>query len=546
MKRIVLFSLFLAGIALAIAGMLLWGNALTLKGTVIWPLTYRNYEFRNEPTPGLDQPAPQIGAMPALKQFTMPTLLAKVPPLKRGAVKTVDMHGNIGFDKFTENRRHAEFSALQKRERPQAVEIVSGVYDMDSLYKALNDEAVLARKGSDYLLRLPLYVGPDATLVVGGKDNGKRTTLRLSSQTGAFLLNGGKMFVLHTDVRAWDDDKNRPALFENDRKFRPFITTWSNSETYFGQSGFYDLGYHASKSYGISFSSLKPLLKKDPHTPAPRGWIIDSRFERLFYGFYSYEAEHVNIVNNVYADNIIYGIDPHDRSKYLLIAGNTAYGTQKKHGIIVSREVNDSWIVNNYAHDNHGSGFMLDRTSVRNLVAGNVAFRNGNDGLTLFESGDNVIVDNKFILNGRSGLRVRNSSNVIAERNLYLLNKSNGAQVYSFDITKTESERDFELDPFTPHTTLTIKDSWFIFNRGAMYKFNDIDLLRISGTHFTWYEPRMVRGDFEKMTYEIAVAMRYDPRYIEIRKTRELDPALMGSEIRNVVENDDDEDDESE
>ncbi|MFD2980383.1 NosD domain-containing protein, partial [Klebsiella pneumoniae] len=84
-----------------------------------------------------------------------------------------------------------------------------------------------------------------------------------------------------------------------------------------------------------------------------------------------YETQDFVVKDSTYRDNIVYGIDPHDRSHRLIIAGNTVYGTKKKHGIIVSREVNDSWIINNKSFDNKLSGVVIDRNSVNNLIAYN-------------------------------------------------------------------------------------------------------------------------------------------------------------------------------
>ena len=91
-------------------------------------------------------------------------------------------------------------------------------------------------------------------------------------------------------------------------------------------------------------------------------------------------------------------IDPHDRSTRLTIAYNSAYGTRVKHGIIASRDVKSSIIVGNVSADNHGSGFMLDRSSDDNIVAYNLAFRNGGDGLTIYESSCNLVLRNSFLL----------------------------------------------------------------------------------------------------------------------------------------------------
>ncbi|MGC3238732.1 right-handed parallel beta-helix repeat-containing protein, partial [Pseudomonas aeruginosa] len=82
--------------------------------------------------------------------------------------------------------------------------------------------------------------------------------------------------------------------------------------------------------------------------------------------------------------------------------------TKKKHGIIISREVNDRFIFNNRSYDNKLSGLVIDRNSVNNLIADNEIYRNHTDGITLYESGDNLLWGNKVIANRRHGIRIRN------------------------------------------------------------------------------------------------------------------------------------------
>src|SRR3546814_14187074 len=103
-----------------------------------------------------------------------------------------------------------------------------------------------------------------------------------------------------------------------------------------------NLGYAASKSYGVSISQFSPALAPRMNRPNPTGWLIDSEFYDNWYGFYCYEAEDVVIRGNDYHDNIKYGSDLHDRSVQLIIAGNTQQNTTEKPSTILQRDVNDS------------------------------------------------------------------------------------------------------------------------------------------------------------------------------------------------------------
>src|SRR3546814_9856871 len=107
-------------------------------------------------------------------------------------------------------------------------------------------------------------------------------------------------------------------------------------------------------------------------------------------------------------NNMIYGIDPHDYSRKLIIAFNSAYGAQKKHGIIGSRGVDDSYFIGNLAFGNHGTGMMLDRFSGANWVYANRVWGNRQDGIAIFESPCNIVASNKISNNGGDGIKISN------------------------------------------------------------------------------------------------------------------------------------------
>jgi poly(beta-D-mannuronate) C5 epimerase len=174
----------------------------------------------------------------------------------------------------------------------------------------------------------------------------------------------------------------------------------------------------------------------------------------MYYGFYCYEARDVVIKGNTYRDNVVYGIDPHDRSHGLIIADNSVFGTQKKHGIIISREVNDSWIFNNRVYDNQLSGLVIDRNSVNNLVAYNQIYRNQSDGITVYESPDNLLWGNRIIGNLRHGIRLRNSVNMRLYENLSISNGLTGVYGHIKDLSDTD--RNIALDPFDTQVSMLL------------------------------------------------------------------------------------------
>ncbi|MCY1402619.1 Mannuronan C5-epimerase [compost metagenome] len=320
----------------------------------------------------------------------------------------------------------------------------------EDLARALPDSQFSETEPGVYLARLPLVVGHDASLEIG------KTTkdFRLSQERGAFLVNDGKLFITGTRLTAWREQDKAPATFRKPDEFRPFLVSWGGSELYIVGSTVTSLGYDNSKSYGVSITQYTPGQAKRLKRAAPTGWLLDSEFVDHWYGFYCFEAENVVIKGNTYRDNIVYGIDPHDRSKGLLIAHNTVFGTKKKHGIIVSREVDDSWIVHNKSYDNKLSGIVIDRNSVNNLVAWNEVYQNHSDGITLYESSNNLLWGNKILGNQRHGIRVRNSVNIRLYENLSAANGLTGVYGHIKDLSNTD--RNVKLDPFDTKVSLIL------------------------------------------------------------------------------------------
>jgi parallel beta-helix repeat protein len=179
-----------------------------------------------------------------------------------------------------------------------------------------------------------------------------------------------------------------------------------------------------------------------------------------------------------------------------LIALNTAHDTMMKHGIIISRSVDDSWKVGNVSFRNHGSGFMLDRSSIGNFIYGNVAFDNKQDGLTFFESSCNLAVNNAFFDNGRSGIRVRNSRDVGVHDNLITGNKLEAIGSYISDVSlvQTDHKRDMVMDPYVPMTTFAATGN-LISDNGSGFKVSGVSGLTLARNEFQNQKGRLLNGD---------------------------------------------------
>lgn len=394
----------------------------------------------------LELPAGEAVAMespelPDVAQYNRTAVEARLSarPSERPDISVRRIGDVSALGDFVDEGRAREW-VVRQLSHPQAILVNSGKATLDDVFQQVNDPRYMEQNDDgSYIIRLPLVVRPGATLVIRDK------TLRLSEERGAFIANDSSLFVIDSAILGWRETENGPATYQAAASFRPFFVGWGGSKTFVLGSEFSYLGYNQSKSYGFTVAQYSDYDNKKLQRPAPNAWLVESTFKDLYYGFYCYEATDVAIVNNVYKDNIIYGIDPHDYSSRLLIAGNEVFGTKKKHGIIISRQVNDSWIINNRSHNNGLSGIVLDRQSRHNVVANNVVHDNQGDGIGLYESPDNLLWGNRLVNNLRNGIRVRNSTNVDVYHNVAVLNGTFGVlgQIKDLSGTGRNLEEDF-------------------------------------------------------------------------------------------------------
>ncbi|MDD1968302.1 mannuronan 5-epimerase AlgG [Pseudomonas putida] len=405
----------------------------------------KTYTITSPPVEPLMMDKPKL---PDLSGYTQQAMQKKIVRSKAGKVSIRRMMQEDALKEFIGgDNKMAEWVARQHG-IPQAIFVDDGYMNLQELAKKVPKQYLSETSPGVYLARLPIVVGKKGILEVD------KTTreLRLSQEAGAFLVNDNQLFMADTRLTGWSEKTNGPSLYKTPKEFRPFLLSWGGSQTYMFNTKVASLGYNNSKSYGLSISQYTPNMKAQMNRPDPTGWIVNSEFSDMWYGYYCYETRDFVVKGNTYRDNIVYGIDPHDRSHGLIIAENTVYGTRKKHGIIISREVNDSFIINNKSFENHLSGVVLDRNSVNNLVAYNEIYRNHTDGITLYESADNLLWGNRVFANKRHGIRVRNSTNIKLYENLAVGNGLMGVYGHIKDLSDTD--RDIKLDPFDAEVSL--------------------------------------------------------------------------------------------
>jgi len=412
--------------------------------------------------------APLISAdyeLPDVSGYSVESVLSHVPAERSGTARIGPTDGEpILSETFRKDRRKG-FQERQGSESTRVIKLQGGAITLDEVARQLDDETILSIDGDIATLRLPILVKSDATLIIDGKVTSE---LRISTDKGAFIANAGSLYILQAKVISWDEQNSTPSEYRNKNDFRPFISSYIRSSTFLVGSTFYHLGYHAPTSYGISLSSQPERGDPSKIDDWPTGVLVGNEFHGLYYGFYSYEARGVAIIDNKYIDCVLYGIDPHDRSTELIIARNTTTGTRERHGIIGSRGIRNSFIFDNISYANAGSGIMLDRQCSGNVICDNTVFSNG-QGIAIYESFSNVIANNLVVQNKKSGVRARNSSDIVVVGNEIVANGDYGLEV-SAKRLDDHSKRAERGDTYDQTVSVSIFDNVVAGNKGGLIK----------------------------------------------------------------------------
>ncbi len=388
--------------------------------------------------------------LPDLSTYTTDAVVAKIDRSVSGTVTTGPLLSEPGFNSLTTGiGQGLRELAVRQQGGLRALIVEGGFVDLPQLAHSLPKDVFEQTKPGVYVARLPILVRHGATLHIGRDVE----QLRLSQERGALIANEGTLFIVGSKVLGWSEQTGARAKFRNKHEFRPFIVGWGGSRTYIAESEVAHLGYAATKAFGLTFSQYSHETEVQRAVwPRPTGWVLNSRIEDMWFGFYCWEADDVVLRGNTFRNNIQYGIDPHDRSRRLIIAENDVSGTREKHGIIISREVNQGWIVNNRSYENRLAGIVLDRQCRDTVIAHNVTYRNGSDGIVISESPNNLLWSNLSIGNQHHGIRLRNSHDVRIQDTSAIANGLAGIYGAARDLTG----RDLALDPYRKTLSLVV------------------------------------------------------------------------------------------
>jgi parallel beta-helix repeat protein len=246
--------------------------------------------------------------------------------------------------------------------------------------------------------------------------------LRLASggngRFAAIKAFGGGIEIDGSCITSWNDDTQ--TVDEEYRDGRGFLLARDGATMTIDNSELRYLGSGEVESYGLSW-----------RTEGTTGHISHSVVSHLYYGLYSYEVDGLQVLDNEFHDNVLYGVDPHTHSRNLVIERNVAHDNGK-HGIILAEDCVDSVIRDNIVYGNKHHGIVMYLGSNRNIIEGNESFRNAAHGININESDENTVRNNKVYDNNESGVSLTQTSRGnLVEGNQLRGNKKDGIRLVS-------------------------------------------------------------------------------------------------------------------
>jgi hypothetical protein len=158
------------------------------------------------------------------------------------------------------------------------------------------------------------------------------------------------------------------------------------------------------------------------------GWVENSTMDHNYIGAYTFGASGMMWRGNVFDNNTLYGLDPHDDSNNAMVENNL-FAHNGKHGFIVSKRCNFNIIRNNVSIDNHLHGYMLHQDSNYNVIENNVSIGNV-DNFVIFNSHYNTIRGNKSYNPTGSHVRINSDAKQTFVQNNMFYGGPKGVYVY--------------------------------------------------------------------------------------------------------------------
>jgi poly(beta-D-mannuronate) C5 epimerase len=296
--------------------------------------------------------------------------------------------------------------------------------NLDDVYNQLNNNNILNRESATekvWNLNAGLTIQKGSTFYINSTDTDWLKIVADGVNPNAIKVLGS-LKIDSVKITSWNPTTNdfgttngtrhsvQDKLILNKGDVRPVIkveggatgtTDITNSEIAY-------LGYEGGTSPGASGLS---------YYGGDNSIIKNNKIHNLYFGFYSKGVGGMTIENNHIYDNDIYGLDPHTGTHDMVIRNNFVYNNGG-FGIICSVDCYNITIEKNEVHDNY-HGIMLSRNMTNSFVKNNIVYNENVSGIFVSDSYNNQIVKNT-ISNSAAGIFINThaSNNQISENTI--------------------------------------------------------------------------------------------------------------------------------
>ncbi len=296
---------------------------------------------------------------------------------------------------------------------------------LDDIYNKLHNNDILSKQqfssGNIFLLNAGLTIQKGSTFYINSTDTDWLKIVADGVNPNEIKVLGS-LKIDSVKITSWNPTTNDYGVTDGSRHsvndklvtdkgdVRPVIkveggatgtTDITNSEIAY-------LGYEGGTSPGASGLS---------YYGGDNSIIKNNKIHNLYFGFYSKGVGGMTIENNHIYDNDIYGLDPHTGTHDMVIRNNFVYNNGG-FGIICSVDCYNITIEKNEVHDNY-HGIMLSRNMTNSFVKNNIVYNENVSGIFVSDSYNNQIVKNT-ISNSAAGIFINThaSNNQISENTI--------------------------------------------------------------------------------------------------------------------------------
>ena len=294
----------------------------------------------------------------------------------------------------------------------EALEVTKGVATLSQLRSRLTNRQLGKNfeTGSD-LLRIPLIIGPDATLRLGPD-----SILELSRSDGAFIVNYGRLEIFGGEISA----THEPDEAKGD--FVPFVVSVGTGSAHLSGATLKRLGFgNTAKFAGFSVVAY-PTMR-----PTQRTIIENTRFDELV------TVALVGVVNAEVRNNRFFDMRRNpllvSRSQNALVFGNLFSGQSPTNAVRVWNGSDGVKLVGNIVLDGSQAGLVVGSGSDHVAVSDNLIWRRNGGGVKLNNATCGRVENNMILDDKQKGVEVRSSENAYIHSNTIVGNGNAGVWV---------------------------------------------------------------------------------------------------------------------